>query len=128
MSRSLRCAVLLAAAALMTAAAPAAAPATSDSGPMATASKRCSSGDGEGFGTTYVRDIRTRRVGCRKARRVVRAFHECRKGPRGRCKRRVLRFKCSEDRFNVASFQYDSNVVCKRGRKRVKHAYTQNTY
>jgi hypothetical protein len=126
MSRIPRLAAILAVGALMLSVAPGAASAKTD-GPTATASKRCSTGDGRGFGTTYVLSITTKRVKCRKAKAVVRAFHKCRKGASGRCGHKVKRFKCSENRFNVSSFQYDSNVTCKRGRKRVKHTYTQNT-
>jgi hypothetical protein len=94
--------------------------------PTATASKTCSVGDTRSYGTTYVTKITTRRVTCRKAKKVVRAFHKCRKGARGRCGRRVLRFRCSENRtFGAGSFY--SNVVCKRGGKRVRHTYTQWT-
>ena len=93
--------------------------------PTATVSKSCSVGDSRSYGTTYVLKISTRNVTCRKARRVVRAFHACRPGKAGRCGRRVLRFRCSENRFNSTSTQYDSRVTCRRGGKRVWHTYTQ---
>ena len=84
MSRFPRLAVLIAAAALLVAAAPTSAPASGD-GPTATASKSCSVGDSRSYGTTYVLSIRARNIGCRKARKKVRAFHACRDGARGRC-------------------------------------------
>ena len=93
--------------------------------PTATASKTCKVGDSRSYGTTYVLSIRARNVSCRKARRVVRAFHACRPGKAGRCRHRVLRFRCRESRFNSTSTQYDSRVTCRRGGKRVKHTYTQ---
>ena len=125
MTRFPRIVAVLAASAAMTAIAPASAPAKTGS-PTATASKTCNVGDTLSYGNTYVTKITTRRVTCRKAKRVVRAFHKCRKGARGRCGHRVLRFSCSEDRtFGAGSFY--SNVVCKRGRKRVRHTYTQWT-
>lgn len=105
--------------------APASAPAKSE-GPTATASKKCSVGDTRSYGTTYVTKITTRRVKCRKAKRVVRAFHKCRKGARGRCGHRVLKFRCSENR-TVGAGSFYSSVVCKRGGKRVRHNYTQWT-
>lgn len=121
-----RFAVLLAVGALLLlSAAPAAAPAKT-SAPSANASGSCSVGDGRGFGTTYVRWIRKTGVSCRKAKAVVRAFHDCRKGPRGRCGRRVKRFRCSENR-NFGTGSFDSTVTCKRGAKRVRHGYTQWT-
>ena len=125
MSRFSRFAVLLAAAALLIAAAPAAsASASGGDGPAASVSRTCSVGDYMGYGTTYVRWIRARNVSCRRARRLVRAFHRCRKGPRGRC-RRVDGYRCSENR-NYSRFQYDSTATCRRGGKRVRHGYTQN--
>jgi hypothetical protein len=126
MSRFPRLAVLLAAAALLIAAAPAASPASNADGPTASAAKTCSVGDYMGYGTTYVRWIRASNVGCKRARRVVRAFHACRPGKKGRCGR-VSGFNCSENRFNKSRYQYDSNVTCRDGGKRVKHGYTQNT-
>ena len=125
MSRFPRLVVLLAAAALMLVAAPAGAPAASDDGPTATASRSCSVGDSRSYGTTYVLKITTRNVGCRRARRLVRAFHKCRPGARGRCPR-VDGYRCSENRdFGAGSFY--SNVTCKRGGKVVKHRYNQWT-
>jgi hypothetical protein len=121
MSRYSLLSILLAAAALSVAAAPAAADA-----PVATASKTCDVGTGRGYGTTYVRWIRTRSVGCARAKRVVRAFHACRQGPRGRCGRRVKGFRCKENR-TVGTGSFDSTVTCRRGGKRVRHGYTQWT-
>ena len=117
MSRFPRLAVLLAAAALL-APRPASAPATGD-GPTATASKACSVEDSRSYGTTYVLSIRARNVGCRKARKQVRAFHACRDGARGRCPN-LGRWNCSENR-NFGRGSFYSNVKCKRGGKRVKH-------
>jgi hypothetical protein len=124
MSRIPRLSVLLAAGVLLTAAAPAAAPAAGD-GPTATASKSCSVRDSRSYGTTYVLSINARHVRCRKARERVRAFHACRKGARGRCPD-LGRWNCSENRdFGRGSFY--SNVKCKRGGKVVKHRYNQWT-
>jgi hypothetical protein len=101
-------------------------PASSGDGPTATASQHCNVGDYRGYGTTYVRWIHTRNVGCRRGRRLVRAFHECRKGPRGRC-RRVDGYRCRENRsFSPDGYQFDSTATCRRGGKVVKHGYTQN--
>jgi hypothetical protein len=124
MSRFPRLAVLIAAAALLVAAAPTSAPASGD-GPTATASKSCSVGDSRSYGTTYVLAIRARRVSCRKAKERVRAFHACRDGARGRCPN-LGRWNCHENR-EVGRGSFTSKVRCKRGRKRVKHTYTQWT-
>ena len=128
MSRFSRLAVLAVAAALLVAAAPASAPAA-DGGPTATAAKSCSVGDSQSYNTTYVLWIRARRVSCRKARERVRAFHKCRKagpkGKRGRCPN-LGAWNCSENRDSGVG-SYTSTVKCKRGRKVVKHQYTQWT-
>jgi hypothetical protein len=123
MTRFPRLAVLLAAAALLTAAAPASAPAAD--GPTATASASCSVNDSRSYGTTYVLSINKRRVSCDKARERVRAFHACRDGKRGRCPN-LGAWNCTEDRQSGAG-SYTSDVRCKRGRKVVKHTYTQWT-
>jgi hypothetical protein len=126
MSLSPRLAVLLAAAALLTAIAPAPVPASTGDGPTATAARKCSAGDFRSYGTTYVYSpITARNVSCRRARRLVRAFHKCRPGPKGRCPS-VDGYSCSENRFNKSRFQYDSIATCRRGGKLVKHKYTQN--
>ena len=125
MSRFPRLAVLLAATALALVAAPAAAPAASDDAPTANASGRCGVGDSRGYGTTYVNWIRTRNVGCRRARRLVRAFHKCRPGATGRCPR-VDGYRCRENR-DYARTLYQSTVRCTRGGKVVRHNYTQWT-
>jgi hypothetical protein len=124
MSRFPRLAVLLAAAALLTAAVPGSAPAAD--GPTATASKRCSVGDSRSYGTTYVLWIRARRVSCRKARERVRAFHKCRDGARGRCPN-LGRWNCHENRGPFGAGGFYSTVRCKKGRKVVKHRYNQWT-
>ncbi len=124
MSRFPRIAVLAAAAALLISAAPASAPAAGD-GPTATASKSCSVGDSQSYGTTYVLWIRARNISCRRARKQVRQFHRCRQGARGRCPS-PGRWSCRENRDSgVGSFY--STVRCKKGAKRVRHRYNQWT-
>jgi hypothetical protein len=95
-----------------------------DAAPTAQASKSCSVGNSRGYGTTYVLSIRASGVSCRKAKSVVRAFHDCRPGKSGRCPR-VDGWTCSENRFNRSSTQYNSRVTCRKGGKVVKHTYTQ---
>jgi hypothetical protein len=82
------------------------------------------------LGSTYVYDLRAKGTSCDKARAVAKGFTKCRKqngGANGKCHSRVKHFKCSEDRFDKNDFQYSSDVVCKRGTKRVRFTYTQNT-
>lgn len=119
----------LAGAVALVAALPAAAPAQDADAPQAHAAKRCGiSGQQRSLGPTYVLAVSTRRVSCRKAKRVVRAYHACRYrngGKRGKCPR-VSGFRCSERRSGIRS-QFDARATCKKGRRRVKHTYTQNT-
>jgi hypothetical protein len=95
--------------------------------PRAQASKTCGVGDGRGYGTTYVTSLSVRGTSCRSGRKVVRAFHECRKGKAGKCHHAVLGYSCSEHRYNKIRTQYDSKVTCSKGSRRVKHTYTQFT-
>ena len=93
---------------------------------------RCSiAGKERRLGPTYVTSLSTTRVSCRTGERVVRAFHRCRRagrtGSRGRCRRAVLRYRCSERVLRRARTQFDSRVVCRRGSRRVTHGYTQFT-
>jgi hypothetical protein len=81
------------------------------------------------YPTNYVLWIRARRISCRKARALVRKFHNCRKagskGARGHCKSPGA-WHCRENRTSGVG-SYDSVAKCKKGRKRVKHQYTQWT-
>ena len=125
MSRFPRLAVLLAIAGFMTAGVPAA-PAATDDGPTATASKSCSVGDSRSYNTTYVLWIRARNMRCSRARKVIRAFHKCRPGARGRCAR-VNGWSCSENRGPSGRGSFYSTAKCKRGGKVVRHRYNQWT-
>jgi hypothetical protein len=113
--------VLLLAAALLISAAPASA----NDDPTATAARRCSVGASGSYGTTYVLWIRARHASCRRARKVVRGFHKCRRGATGRCPS-FNGWHCSENRdYGRGSFY--STVRCKRGGKVVRHKYNQWT-
>jgi hypothetical protein len=98
---------------------------TSAAAPVAAAGK-C--GANYRLGSTYVTSLSTRGTSCSNGRRVVRAFHACRKrkGVRGRCGR-AAGYRCSEGRRRGISTQYSAGVTCRRGGKRVSHRYTQNT-
>ena len=111
---------------------PASASATSGSEPEATASKACklSTREQSKLGTTYVLSLRVRGTSCANGKKVVKAFHRCRRnsgGRKGRCRRKVLGYKCTERRSNVISTQFDSKATCKRSGREVSHKYTQNT-
>ena len=99
-------------------------PSSAAAGPVAAASKSCDEGNSRSYGTTYVFAISARNISCTRARRVIRAFHDCRPGKRGRCPR-FSGWRCSERRFNVSRQSYDSRVRCSKGSRVVKHTYTQ---
>ena len=92
----------------------------------AQASKGCDIGSGRGYGTTYVTRISVSGgPSCRGAKALIKSYHGCRPGRRGRCPR-VAGYRCSENRFNSSSLSYDSNVTCRKGGRTVRHTYTQN--
>jgi hypothetical protein len=77
----------------------------------------------------YVLDLTVRHTTCRKAKRVIRAYTDCRHqhgGLNGRCPNRVLHYRCSEGERTVAPhIQYTVEVGCRRGERRIRFTYTQ---
>jgi len=90
----------------------------------AASAKGCSIGNERSYGTTYVTKISVSGTSCRSGRNVVKAFHACRPGAKGKCGS-TKGYSCSERRFNKGPTSFDSNVTCRRGGKTVKHTYTQ---
>lgn len=81
------------------------------------------------FGVTYVTQLKVTNTTCANGKKVVRAFHRCRKangGIEGRCASRVLGYRCTEARKSGPA-QFSSEVLCRNGTRRVRHFYTQNT-
>jgi hypothetical protein len=101
------------------------APSAHAAAPVATASKTCDVGDSRSYGTTYVLSISVSNTSCRNGKRLIRAFHACRPGKKGKCPS-VKGYSCSEKR-TVGRASYDSRVTCRKGDKTVKHTYTQWT-
>ena len=105
--------------------------ATAD-GPSAGASRACSlKGQQRDFPpASYVTSLRVFNTSCRKGKSVIRGYHKCRKangGANGRCRNRVLRFRCTEGaRQAVPGVQYNAKVTCKRGARKIVSTYTQN--
>lgn len=92
--------------------------------------KQCGfrSGEQESFGVSYVTSIEVARVTCATGKKLVRAYHSCRKargGIRGRCPR-VQGWSCSERRETIPT-QFSSRATCKKGRRRVTQTYSQFT-
>jgi len=99
--------------------------------PTARAASSCKiSGKEESLGPTYVTYIGVSGgASCKQAERLVRAFYRCRVkhgGVAGHCSG-VEGFRCSENRYATIAVQYDSHVLCTRGRERIRHDYTQFT-
>jgi hypothetical protein len=99
-------------------------------GPEAVAAKACSlAGKTRSLGPTYTTSLSVTRVSCSKGESLVKAYYGCRKrngGKKGRCGG-VSGYSCTERRSNVIPTQFDASVTCKKGRKTVKHSYTQFT-
>ena len=131
MARAKRLIVSLTVAALALAAL-AAGGAASASSSTATASARGCSVDNHGgaYGKDmYVLDLKVRHTTCRKGKRVISAYTDCRHqhgGLNGRCPNRVLRYRCNEGERTVAPhIQYTVDVGCRRGERRIHFTYTQ---
>jgi len=86
--------------------------------------------DGRKLGTTYVTSLKVSHVSCTAAKRLVKAFHACRRangGVKGRCVKRVSGYHCAEQRGNTIPTQYSAKVTCTRSPRSVRFNYTQYT-
>ena len=106
--------------------------ASASSEPEANASRACSLSRREqsNLGTTYVYTLRVSGTTCANGKKVVRAYHACRRrngGRDGRCRSTVFGYRCSERRSNVIRTQYDARAGCKKSGREISHRYTQNT-
>jgi hypothetical protein len=107
--------------------------AAAGAGPVATASSTScdlTTHEQRHLGASYVTSLKVSHVSCRKGKKVIKAFHECRTAngkPQGKCDSTVLGYDCTEHRFDaVPQVQYNSRVTCTSGDKVVKSTYTQN--
>jgi hypothetical protein len=98
--------------------------------PQAHAAGKCNiKGQERKLGASYVTSLRVTKTSCRTGKSVVRAYNKCRHrsgGAKGHCHHKVKHYKCSEHRAGVST-QFDASATCKRGAKRVKFTYTENT-
>lgn len=100
----------------------------SASAPSASASKSCGvSKKPRALGPTYTLGLSVKGTSCANGRGFVRSYYKCRGGGKGRCRRKVSGYRCSEKRSNVIRTQFDARVTCKKGRRRITHKYTQFT-
>jgi len=86
------------------------------------------SGKEKSLGASYVTSLKVAGVTCAKGENLVKAYHSCRKDNGGKCANPGLGFSCKEGkRQSVPGVQYSATVKCRKGAKRVKSSYTQNT-
>jgi len=88
------------------------------------------SGQQTDLGASYVTSLKVKNTSCKKGAKVIKAYHQCRKangGADGRCHSRVEGYKCEEGDRESTPAQYNAKVKCKKGAKKVKSTYTQNT-
>lgn len=79
---------------------------------------------------SYINVYSAKNTSCGDAKKVIAAYHDCRKangGRGGHCDNSVMGYSCKEKRYDkVPGVQYSADVVCKSGSKKVKHSYTMN--
>jgi hypothetical protein len=108
------------------------APALGSADPAVHAAGKCKLSSSEqrgGLGPTYVTSLSVSHVSCKTGKSLVKAYYKCRVkagGVKGRCVKKVSGYSCRETRSGI-SVQFNASVTCKRGKKVVKHSYTQNT-
>ena len=104
--------------------------ASADRPPTAQAAKTCDISSVERkLGPTYVTSLTATGTGCGAAKRLVKAFHACRKahgGVKGRCTSTVQGYSCNERRSTIPT-QFSSKVTCRKSGAKVVHTYTQFT-
>lgn len=89
-------------------------------------------GKQQNLGTSYVTALKVAGVGCPKAEKVIKAYHNCRheNGAAGKCTHKVLGFSCKDGkRQGVPGVQYNATAKCRKvanDSKRIKSPYTQN--
>jgi hypothetical protein len=79
-------------------------------------------------GSGYFTTLKVAHVSCGTGRTVTLAHYRCRteSGRKGRCRRRVHGYRCSEHRDTIPT-EINSRVTCKKGARRVIYTYQQNT-
>jgi hypothetical protein len=80
-------------------------------------------------GSGYFLSLSVKGTTCATGKKVAVAYYHCRleHGKRGHCTHKVLGYSCSEpDRESIPT-EFDARVTCRRGAKKVSHAYQQNT-
>jgi hypothetical protein len=98
--------------------------------PLAHAAGSCSlAGKYRSLGPTYVERLSVSRTSCSTGTKLIKSYNACRLrsgGAKGRCRSKVLGFRCSEKRSS-SSVQFVATVHCTSGSKTVNFAYSENT-
>ena len=95
--------------------------------PSAEAAKACALPKYPGSG--YFTLLRVKRTDCKAGKALALAYYKCRTdngGISGTCDHKVNRYTCTEHRESIPT-EIDAKVTCKRGKRRIVHAYQQNT-
>jgi hypothetical protein len=85
--------------------------------------------DGRKLGATFVTSLTVTKVTCAQGKRVVKAYHACRRangGVKGTCRAQVLGFRCTERRRRIPR-QFAATATCTGGLRIVRFSYTQVT-
>ncbi len=79
-------------------------------------------------GSGYFTSLSVKKTGCAAGKAVALAWTNCRRGngPKGRCTQKVKGYSCTEKRVSIPT-EFDGVVSCRKGHKRVKFSYQQNT-
>jgi hypothetical protein len=98
--------------------------------PVASTAATCDvAKDGRKLGATYVTSLSATKVGCAKAKTLVKSFNKCRRahgGADGKCTS-FSGYTCTETRKAIPT-EFSAKVSCKAsGGRRLKLAYTQFT-
>ena len=88
--------------------------------------RSCAAPDYPGAG--YFTSLQVKHASCRTGRKVTLAHYNCRteSGRAGRCQRRVLGNRCSEQRNSIPT-EINARVTCRKGDAKVVYTYQQNT-
>jgi hypothetical protein len=82
---------------------------------------------GLGINGTYVTSVKSKGVKCKKAKKIVSKFHQCRKqngGRDGNCGG-FSGWSCKQKILESSPAQYNAKGVCKKGGRKVVNTYTQ---
>lgn len=77
---------------------------------------------------TYNLTVKRSGVPCGTAKKVVKAFHQCRSTSAASCKRKLLgRWRCTGKKESSTSTLFYGTLNCSSGKRRVRSSYQQNT-